>query len=80
MIQFNNPDTLLTYLESKDPANITFNKIRIRKDSGLLSISTDSAELSISLEFNSDQGQFFTIQEIVDLIVSLDQNKVSTAF
>ena len=73
MIQFNNPDTLLTYLESKDPANITFNKIRIRKDSGLLSISTDSEELSISLEFNSDQGQFFTIQEIVDLIVSLNQ-------
>lgn len=79
MIQFDRTDALLTYLESNDSYPIKFNKIRIRKDSGYVSISTDSEELCISLQLNSDQDPLFTTQEIVDLVNSLGRQKISTS-
>ena len=71
MVHFSNPNDLLSYLESNKSSYVKFNKIRIRKDAGFVSISTDSEELSLSLELNSDQDQLFSAEDIVKLIVSL---------
>ncbi len=79
MIKFDNPESLRIYLESNDHSNIKFRKIRIRKDSGFLSISTDSEELCISFEMNSNRNPLFSAQDIVDLITSLDRPQLSTS-
>ena len=71
MLQFQDPSDLLAYLRGTESSSVRFNKVRIRKNDGFISISTDSEELCLSMELNRCQDQLFTAEDIVSLIVSL---------